>query len=165
MSLGKEPPCWFLDQWRLTIYQEPTNDNFYIDPFDPRFIDFDCPQIIYLTKDCDVYSTVDANDYQKLLKYVWHLHNDGRGRSYACRMQRLPTENGKRCNKQKRIYMHKEIMDDIPPPSEKHFLIDHKDGDGLMNTRENLRWATASENSLNVHGFFLKQLYMFGNNE
>jgi hypothetical protein len=49
------------------------------------------------------------------------------------------------------IYLHKEIMKrhyGDPPPGH---VVDHKDGDGLDDRKENLRYATRSVNTKNTY--------------
>ncbi len=76
------------------------------------------------------YAIVDARDYDKLIQNKWGIKI---APAYATRK-----ENGKR------IYMHNEIMS--PEPG---FVVDHKDGNPLNNSRENLRLATKSQNISN----------------
>jgi hypothetical protein len=73
---------------------------------------------------------VDLADYEKLIKHNWTARISP---VYAVRME-----------KGKTIYMHTEIMQ--PQPG---FIIDHKDRNGLNNSRTNLRAATMSQNSCN----------------
>ncbi|MGB8227069.1 MAG: HNH endonuclease [Sedimentisphaerales bacterium] len=76
------------------------------------------------------YVIVDAKDYEKLIAHKWGIKS---AFAYAVRKE-----------KGKRIYMHNEIM--TPPAG---FVVDHKDGNGLNNSRENLRVATKSQNISN----------------
>jgi len=66
--------------------------------------------------------------------------------------------NGRRVG----LYMHRLIMfaTGIEPPTTAHTIVDHRDGDGLNNTRENLRWSTPRDNRLNV-GSYRENLDMF----
>lgn len=79
---------------------------------------------------------VDDEDYEKLSAVNWCAANQ-RTHWYAVRGV------GPR-GKQRTVYMHRVIM--RPPKS---MTIDHIDGDGLNNTRANLRIATVAENSRN----------------
>lgn len=66
--------------------------------------------------------------------------------------------NGKRVG----IYMHRLVMfaTGIEPPTPRHVLVDHVDGNGLNNARENLRWTTHGDNARNV-GTYRENLDMF----
>ena len=75
------------------------------------------------------YAYVDAKDYDSLSQWEWHLNGAG----YAARYQR-----------NKRIYMHREIMQ--PPPG---MVVDHIDGNKSNNCRFNLRVCTRLENQHN----------------
>ncbi len=74
---------------------------------------------------------VDDEDYEELNKYRWYLHCTKYNR-YARR------------NKIKPQYMHRAIMKD--PNKE----IDHFDGNGLNNQKDNLRNSTRGQNSANI---------------
>jgi hypothetical protein len=73
---------------------------------------------------------VDLADYEKLIQHEWSVKISP---VYAVRM-----ENGRN------IYMHNEIMQ--PQPG---FIVDHRDHEGLNNTKTNLRLATKSQNCCN----------------
>lgn len=75
------------------------------------------------------YALVDAADYEWLNQYQWHLCGGG----YAAR-----------CEKNKRILMHREIMN---PP--KGMVVDHIDANRANNCRANLRVCTPGENQRN----------------
>jgi hypothetical protein len=85
------------------------------------------------------YAIVDADDYERLSKYKWHLRTD-RNTSYAFRWS--STRGGK--NKQ-RVLMHNEIID-IP----EGMVCDHINHKGLNNRKPNLRPATVSQNNCNT---------------
>lgn len=80
---------------------------------------------------------VDEVDYQELSAYNWHVHRDGK-RWYAISRQRTPKGGSHQ------IRMHRLIMN-APDGVD----VDHIDGNGLNNTRMNLRLATRSQNSCN----------------
>ena len=75
------------------------------------------------------YAYVDAADYEWLTQWHWYLNGVG----YAVRYQR-----------NKRIYMHREIMQ---PPGE--MVVDHIDGNKSNNCRFNLRVCTPLDNQHN----------------
>lgn len=80
------------------------------------------------------YATVDDCDYSKLIAYRWSLKRATRT-SYAIAHEI--------CNHDKSVLMHRVIMSGVKE-------VDHVDGNGLNNTRQNLRSATRSQNQMNV---------------
>ena len=80
------------------------------------------------------YALVDDSDYVELSQYKWHLCN-----GYASRVE--PSYSLPR---QKRIYMHQEIVEPMDG-----YITDHINGDRLDNTRSNLRRCTYQENNRN----------------
>ena len=81
------------------------------------------------------YTIVDDEDYEELNKYNWYTRKD-RYVSYAVR-----TDN----KLNKIIYMHRVIMKFFNP-----IEIDHINGNGLDNRKENLRICTRSQNNGNI---------------
>lgn len=79
---------------------------------------------------------VDDDNYDWLAQYSWYASFSGHW--YAVTNVRL-------AGKKKKVYMHRMISGAKDPKTE----IDHIDGDGLNNTRTNLRQATRSENMRN----------------
>lgn len=79
---------------------------------------------------------VDDKDYIWLSQYSWQEFKHG-NTSYAKRH----TESG---GKRKTVYMHRELMK--PEIGE---MVDHIDGNGLNNQRQNLRICTNSQNQFN----------------
>jgi HNH endonuclease len=71
------------------------------------------------------------------LSYVWHFRTD----DYTYYVYRTLKLDGKWIKKQ----LHREILD-APPGVQ----IDHRNGNGLDNRRENLRLATNTQNSYNA---------------
>lgn len=82
------------------------------------------------------FTIVDDEDYDILSKYKWH--------ALKTKMTFYAARHGKAKEKGKYIYMHREV---IKCPLGKE--IDHINGDGLNNTRNNLRAVTHSENMQN----------------
>jgi len=118
------------------------------DFLDPRLWPEERPQTIYLTK--DLTCTVDEIDYPFLAKHLWTVSNS-RSKRYAMR-------NVGPAHDRKMLYMHKLVLYRMGlPPSDKHVVGDHINGNGLDNRRCNLRWATISENNKNVHGYYMTQ--------
>jgi hypothetical protein len=81
---------------------------------------------------------VDDDDYEYLNKFKWSTHKIHRT-WYAMRA-RLSWEQEKNM-----IGMHREIIEE-----QDGMEIDHKDGDGLNNQKNNLRLCSRAENSANV---------------
>ena len=82
-----------------------------------------------------VYAEVDPEDYQKLTQYPWQLVESrmGKGVLYAGCVDGW-----------KILYIHRVIMN-VPEGK----VIDHKNRNGLDNTKRNLRIATRSQNCCN----------------
>lgn len=85
---------------------------------------------------------VDDEDYERVAAHKWNAmvvrRNDGSARVYAMRVIRKP--DGGRTT----VYLHRVIMG-APVGMD----IDHVNGDGLDNSRSNLRACTRSENMRN----------------
>ena len=88
---------------------------------------------ITLTKGFVAY--VSARDYKRVSQYKWQAHVNEYKKWYAKRKFNQP--DGTR----KTIFMHRFILD---APDGMH--VDHNDGDGLNNTRSNIKVMTAQEN-------------------
>lgn len=81
---------------------------------------------------------VSEQDYDDLARHRWSAQIDRTGTVYARR-------NEKRDGRWVKVYMHRAIT-----RCPRGLLVDHRDGDGLNNTRRNLRIATRSDNSCNI---------------
>jgi hypothetical protein len=75
-------------------------------------------------------TAVDDSDFEELIQYKWCAHRKGK-KVYAVRANGLSS-------------MHAHLMG-----PRRAARIDHIDGDGLNNQRNNLRWATVAQNSMN----------------
>ena len=82
---------------------------------------------------------VDGEDFETLNKYKWYAKKF-KNTFYAARNIRL--ENGK----QKTILMHSIIMQ-----TPVGMMVDHRNGDGLNNQRNNIRIVTRRQNAQNRH--------------
>lgn len=79
---------------------------------------------------------IDAADFDLIKGYSFHFVYKS-GRYYACC---YPIPGGPRA------YLHQLLMGEPPAPG---LVIDHRNHSGLLNSRANLRWATARQNRLN----------------
>ena len=82
---------------------------------------------------------VDDEDYPSLMKYKWYAHKENHTFYAQRQSQRV-------AGKQSVIRMHREIMG-----AHKGIELDHINGNGLDNRKENLRVVTRRENSQNKH--------------
>lgn len=88
------------------------------------------------------FALVDSEDYEYLTQWRWHLHIGG----YAVR------KDGRVSNRDKTIYMHKEIN-----KTPDGMVTDHINRNRLDNRRENLRTVSYSGNGLNKTCKYLSQ--------
>jgi hypothetical protein len=77
---------------------------------------------------------VDDADYAWLSQWKWCYADNGNGKGYAIRYEYTG-------GKPRRIAMHRLIMS-----APQNMKVDHQDGDGLNNTRSNLRLCTNTQN-------------------
>lgn len=88
---------------------------------------------------CGLFAQVDDEDAELLLCIRWGAtKNSGSNTFYAA------TQMTDGAGKRRTIFMHRYILD---APTD--LQVDHRDGNGLNNTRKNLRLATAEQNSVN----------------
>src|ERR1017187_6526577 len=80
---------------------------------------------------------IDDADYNAVATYTWYVVPKG-AVEYAARS--ISDKNKK--SKVRRQYMHQLILSSAK--------IDHRNGNGLDNRRENLRAATTSQNAINA---------------
>jgi hypothetical protein len=79
------------------------------------------------------FALIDDDDYDEISKHKWHLYSN----RYAARSIRVDGKNIF-------ILMHRVIMD-----APKHLEVDHINGNGLDNRKENMRLCTHLQNTWN----------------
>lgn len=103
------------------------------------------PRRIYLDARCEVFCLVSAIDYDWVTQWRWSWKWDRtKQKRYAFRTS---WEGGRRVS----VYLHKYLLNHWrkPQESEKHTIGDHQNGESLDNQRDNLEWATVSQNRRN----------------
>jgi hypothetical protein len=95
---------------------------------------------IQLTKGYVV--TVDDEDYGWLIRHSWHVHDSNSQTRYA-----VARIKGKMMRMHRVILFHHGLLED-------GLLVDHMDGNGLNNQKNNLRACTHAENQWNRIGPF-----------
>ena len=123
------------------------------DIWDPNTWDLS-PKVLplYLDDHAETFVLLDEVDYWWAVRWRWHINKPHRSRPgkkrYACRS---PGGGGRYKPK---LYLHVQIMKrtGILPPTPEHTIADHRDGNEFNCVRENLRWATPSQNNYNRFG-------------
>lgn len=91
--------------------------------------------VLFVSLTQGAYTKVDIRDASRVLRYRWYLFNNPVNRKkYAVREERG-----------KRVTLHRWLLNAHPSED-----VDHFNGDGLDNRRENLRKATATQNARNA---------------
>jgi hypothetical protein len=85
---------------------------------------------------CGKVALIDDDDYERISQYKWHYNKNG----YAIRNMRIDT------NVYTAVYMHRFICG--LERGDKR-LVDHKNGNGLDNRKNNLRVCSKTENQQN----------------
>jgi hypothetical protein len=101
---------------------------------------------VYLTRGMIAY--VSPEDHDRVSALKWQAHK-GKRTWYArhvCRVPSTITDTTSSTSKFKSTYLHRFITGEEDPDVK----IDHRDGNGLNNTRPNLRSSTGKENSRNT---------------
>ncbi len=86
------------------------------------------------------FAVVDDDVYEVLMQHKWCAQKS-KNTYYACRSTR---QKGKSTT----VFMHREVMMFYEGTS--HLDVDHRNHDGLNNTRDNLHYATRRENLENM---------------
>lgn len=89
------------------------------------------------------FATVDDEDYARLSQFKWNAEIRKRksGQIYVYASRRCGRRN---------IYMHHEVLQTSPKILKQSLLlVDHENCDGLVNTKQNLRLLSASQNTEN----------------
>jgi hypothetical protein len=113
---------------------------------------------IYLDASGELFCVVDLEDYAWAMQWRWKAvrSRGAKVKWYAYRTTRTLQQ------RHVSIWLHKEIClrGNGLPPTERHTVGDHQNGNSLDNRRLNLKWATLSQNRQNRHGIALKQLQL-----
>src|SRR5690349_18607697 len=97
-------------------------------------------KLISLTQ--NKFAQVDDEDYDFLMQWRWYAI---KATKEELNFYAVTTINQGRGKRQKMIQMHRLLMSLTDPK----IIVDHKDGDGLNNQRNNLRLCSFSQNSAN----------------
>lgn len=95
-----------------------------------------------------VWAAVDEEDYLFFVQWRWHPVPNSRGKKLYLRRSVGRAETSRPLYLHVAIHRRREII----PPTRKHTMVDHIDGDSLNCRRENLRWATPRFNRMNRFG-------------
>jgi hypothetical protein len=125
-----------------------------IDPFDPNtWTEPEHEHHIYGLDDASLWAVVDEVDYHYLIQWRWTPLPSGemRNRIYLHRKTSIGPRDARI---RTTVYLHIEVMKrtGVRPPSPRHCLVDHRDGDEFNCRRPNLRWVTPSQNQINKFG-------------
>ena len=102
-------------------------------------------RVIKLGRTGQYETVVDDEDYDWLMRHSWNFKVSQWRYGRKIYARRRDARTGRT------VLMHREIQETrkgIPPPDETA-TVDHFDRDSLNNTRDNLGWATKSEQSAN----------------
>lgn len=94
---------------------------------------------------CTVYAVVDDEDYEKVKDYNWQITY--RSSNFYVFAHHRHGKKGS-CGRRKRVtyYLHRLIMG---LEKDSKLVVDHINGDGLDNRKQNLRVCTIAENARN----------------
>lgn len=117
-------------------------------PFGDQLIQLDNHEWrLYGDNMAQVYAVVDQDDYEYFSRWKWDYKISRGGKKIYLRRSA-----GNSTIKRSPIYLHVAICSraNFLPPSEEHTYVDHINGNSLDNRRDNLRWATPTQNRRNA---------------
>jgi hypothetical protein len=122
-----------------------------LDDWDPNTLDLSWPSYVHSTNS-DHQALVDYLDWLWVCEWNWKFKPSkrqtmlGKGYLYRPVWMRPAGMTGFSGS----LYLHVEIMKRVePPPTIFHTQVDHKNRDRLDCRRDNLAWATPSQNNQN----------------
>lgn len=96
---------------------------------------------VTLSKDGSIFAIVDADAMPLIAGRTWSASPCGKGKIYAKQIWCKHTK------KNVNVYMHRLLAKwYLGEPPKKGMVVDHIDGNGLNNRRNNFRWLDAYEN-------------------
>jgi len=121
------------------------------------------PWLLVYLDEHGTFALVSAEDYPWASRFSWRPKPDKTGRKlYAVRSMDVgcPVGKDRAGRRQVSIHLHKEVCLRAfgPPSTPRHVIGDHLDGNSLDCRRSNLRWATRSENNMNLNGWYARQM-------
>lgn len=120
---------------------------------------------IYLDDTGMLFAIVDDIDYHWAQQWRWRAtYSKNRNnpkhkkKAYATRSARIGGRGGRNVT----LYLHKEVLKRTGkmPPTARHIIGDHQNGESLDCRRGNLEWATPQQNYENYNGYAAKQIRM-----